>query len=125
MKKLYTILFIAVALYTTNLFAKDYVVKYENETGEIIAWGAMSGLKTSPGETIIETDMEVKDIEGYLVKSGKIVEKSSAEKKEDKLAEQAEKDERKERKQAVLAKMGLDSKDVKALIEILQDGHGE
>lgn len=122
MKKLYAILFVACALYTIPAFAKDYVVKYNNETGEVIAWGAMSGLNTDPGESVMTTNTKIDSVRNYIVKGGSLVEKNSDEKKEDADKIKDQKKARKDRKAATLSKMGLNQSDISALKDLVQDG---
>ena len=113
---------LALILFLPAAQAAEYSVKYKNSTGEILAWGAMFDVKTSPGEAVLETDLEIPDIENYLVKGGKIVPKNESEKAAGRSKKEQALAQREARKQSAFAKIGLTGEEVQGLIELIKDG---
>lgn len=105
-------------------FLMGMKVVYENETGKVVAVGPFVNYKTADGQSVMEVkDADPGKIADYVVDKDVLRVKTSEEKQVDTAAKDKDKTDRKTRKKAVLTKLGLDSKDVQGLQELIQDGN--
>lgn len=67
MKKLYAVLFVALALYTSPAFAEKQYIKYAISGGEIKAMGSMPDMDAEAGEeiSVIEADIPKEELSNF------------------------------------------------------------
>lgn len=99
-------------------------VKYNSVTGEVISMAYTKDNKVGPNEAILDVNDEVKaDIQNYKVDSdGLFRVKTPLEVAQDQAVKDLAKADRKARKKNIMTKLGLNKQELKALLELIQDG---
>lgn len=99
-------------------------IKYKTATGEVICMGPMPGLTAGQGETVsaVSVDIPSETLENYSFNGTTLIRKQQADIDADLIQKI---DARKNRKRALLTKLGLVKQDIKALVDLIQDGHDD
>lgn len=119
------VLFLVVFFISGQAFAAR--VKYVITTGEIVSMANTKDNKVSAGEALMDVQKDVvSDIQNYKVDSdGTFRPKTASELAADKASKDQEKSDRKTRKKSVMTKLGISKVELKALIELIQDGNDD
>jgi len=124
MKKIISVLVLSLLVCNLAFAAR---VKYNTITGEVISMSSTKDTKVGTNEALLDVQTEVvPDIQNYKVDPDlNFRKKTPAEISADTVTKDQAKADRKNRKKTIMTKLGLNKQELKALIELIEDGNDD